>query len=642
MYLTLSQIRQSLSILEKYHTFYGLSFLVAKAANLPVGETTEFPFDSAEKDFLEKYFKPDMESKYYYRAFRAGPKSKNWLSSTFASSGSQTTRTRGHLAKAFIHKRNSKIWGWANDYVEVLASSDAFQRHGRLSAFHMAVWLFRAINWPSNTTKKDITKKFYKEFRINEREKTILFDDSLPNGKAIDLLQAKPVTWEELKQAIGTPPDAKPEEGGALAYLELRGIGPAMKIQMEPARRINIITGDNGLGKTFILDCAWWALSGEWVEHPAYPRQDVKQSEPRITFQISGKSANSERKSVKYNWSTQNWPTPTGRPTVPGLLIYARVDGSFAIWDPAKSYLYSETNEKDSTGFLVFTKSEIWNGLEKISGGKTRVLSNGLLRDWITWQNKPDRYPFETFKQVLKTLSPPDPELGFMEPGEPVRLPDDAREIPTIRHSYGDVAILNASAGIQRIVALAYLIVWVWEEHKTQSKLIRKSPEKQVVVLIDELEAHLHPKWQRVIMPALLHVGQELDPSLDFQYLLLTHSPLVLASLEPIYKPELDKLFHLNLMKTSLFDVKVELEEKNFVRYGPVDEWLESDLFELVQARSIDAESVIERAKELQLQENPEPNEVEEITNQLLRILPGDDDFWPRWKFFAEEHGVKL
>jgi hypothetical protein len=642
MYLTLFQIEQSLAALQKYHAFYGVTFLVAKEVDLPIGETMEISFDSAERDFLEEFYKPNPDSTWYYRVFKEGPKSKNWLSSKYASSGSQSTRTRGHFADAFIHIKNSRTWGWGENYLEVLTSHDTFLRYGRLPAFHMAVWLFRDFNWPADTTKNDVVQKFFKDFHITTAEKAELFDATLHEDTNFAFLQRMKVSWDELKQITGVPPDALPEEGGALSYLELRGIGPAKNIQIEPARRINIVTGDNGLGKTFILDCAWWALSGEWADHPAYPGQDVKKSEPRITFQISGKSTENERTHVSYNWNTQNWPTPTGRPTVPGLLIYARVDGSFAVWDPAKSYLHSDTNDKDSTGFIVFSKSEIWNGLERMVAGKSRVLSNGLLRDWITWQNKPERYPFETFKRVLKTLSPPDPDLGILAPGESIRLPHDAREIPTIRHSYGDVAILNTSAGVQRIVALAYLIVWTWEEHKTQSKLIRKSPEKQVVILIDELEAHLHPKWQRVILPALLDLRQDLEPDLEFQYLILTHSPLVLASLEPIYEQEVDKLFHLNLIRTSLLDVEIELEEKDFVRYGPVDEWLESELFELGQARSLDAETVIEMAKELQLQENPNPERVQGITDQLRKVLPADDDFWPRWKFFAEKHGAKL
>ena len=33
-------------------------------------------------------------------------------------------------------------------------------------------------------------------------------------------------------------------------------------MQLELAPRINLITGDNGLGKSFLLDVAWWATFG--------------------------------------------------------------------------------------------------------------------------------------------------------------------------------------------------------------------------------------------------------------------------------------------------------------------------------------------------------------------------------------------
>jgi len=68
------------------------------------------------------------------------------------------------------------------------------------------------------------------------------------------------------------------------------------------------------------------------------------------------------------------------------------------------------------------------------------------------------------------------------------------------------VPVLLASAGVQRIVAVAYVLVWAWFEHLANSDTIRKSPQRRLVFLIDEVEAHLHPRWQRVIVPALTDV----------------------------------------------------------------------------------------------------------------------------------------
>lgn len=49
--------------------------------------------------------------------------------------------------------------------------------------------------------------------------------------------------------------------------------------------------------------------------------------------------------------------------------------------------------------------------------------------------------------------------------------------------------------------------------------------EKEAVVLIDEIDCHIHPKWQRKIMPAL----RELFP--NCQFIITTHSPYILDGL---------------------------------------------------------------------------------------------------------------
>ncbi|MFN5871755.1 MAG: AAA family ATPase, partial [Aphanizomenon sp.] len=318
--------------------------------------------------------------------------------------------------------------------------------------FHLAVWIYREKEWTSETTPEDIIKHFKNDFLLNEEEINQLFDISIPENININqLFQNKVVSWKELKTVIGKPPDILPEEG-ALTYLEIQGVGAAKKLCFEPAERLSLITGDNGFGKTFLLECAWWALTGQWANLPAYPTQTLSDDEPVITFKISGDSE-SDTESISYNWQLQRWNEIKNRSTIPGLLIYARVDGSFAVWDTAKQYLSSSSRvrniDKKPLPF-VFTKDELWNG-QKDENGNTFI--NGLLQDWIQWQSRPDKYPFNTLVKVLERLSPPEEgDLGILKPGEPVRLPYDAREIPTIEHPYGTVPIIHASAGVQRII----------------------------------------------------------------------------------------------------------------------------------------------------------------------------------------------
>ena len=164
-----------------------------------------------------------------------------------------------------------------------------------------------------------------------------------------------------------------------------------------------------------------------------------------------------------------------------------------------------------------------------------------------------------------------------------------------------------------------------------------------MVVLVDEIEAHLHPQWQRAILPALLAVRQDLDLDLQVQFLIATHSPLVMASIEPYFDRHQDKIFHIDLVRSRLSGAKVEVLNPDFVRYGTVDSWLRSEVFELRQARSIEAENAIEEAKKLQQQENVTDDEIRKISERLMHYLPTHGDgFWPRWTFFASQHGVDL
>lgn len=633
MFLRLEQINKSIISLESAHPFFGITFLVCKTVKLPVGSAIEFPINAEEKKFLDRYYKPDSSSEWYYRIFRVSNKSQRWLRPTHASSGSQTTRTKGDFAGAFIHTKGTDIWGWQREYIEKL--KEQLHRKRPVPAFDLAVWLYRETDWPSRTTAEDIVKVFRKDFSITKDESQALFDISIPDD--IDpkqLFQDKKISWKELQTITGKPPDAPPEEGGTLTYLKLRGVGPAKQLEVEPAERISLITGDNGLGKTFLLECAWWALTGQWAGLPAYPRQDAKTDEPQITFRISG-----VEEKIRYDWQTQSWSSARakGRLTIPGLLIYARVDGSFAVWDPAKDYWSTPLHRRESDAKprpFVFTKDQVWDGLDDKFEGKTQVYINGLLRDWIAWQNNPERYPFEVFKKVLRRLSPSD--LGILEPGTPTRLPNDVRDIPVLKHPYGEVPIVHAAAGIHRIVAMAYLIVWAWHEHKMQSQIIRKSPQKKMVVLIDEMEAHLHPQWQRLILPALLDVRDELDVDLEVQFLIATHSPLIMASIEPRFDSRTDKLFHLSLSAN-----KVTLEELPFIRHGPVNSWLMSEAFGLLHARSVEAEKAVEDAKALQLQDNPKSEDIKAISERLAKYLADNDEFWPRWRYFALQQGVR-
>ncbi len=119
-----------------------------------------------------------------------------------------------------------------------------------------------------------------------------------------------------------------------LKRLELKNVGPADHSLFGPvAKRLNLLTGDNGLGKSFLLETAWWALTRTWRGAPAVPHR------PDASIGYSFDST-TRATSFTSRWepAAQTWRRAAGRPPNPGLVIYATVDGAFATWDPARNY----------------------------------------------------------------------------------------------------------------------------------------------------------------------------------------------------------------------------------------------------------------------------------------------------------------
>lgn len=416
-----------------------------------------------------------------------------------------------------------------------------------------------------------------------------------------------------------------------LEYLKLREVGPAASIDAELAPRLNIFTGDNGLGKSFLLDIAWWALSRTWSSMPARPIPGARA--PSIALRIDGTPDDNGYTST-FDRRAEAWTGGGGRPRNPGLVLYARADGGFSLWDPARNYWRGKgtVDVQERPRAYLFEPEEVWNGLVV----EDKIMCNGLIRDWSLWQKEKGE-AFEELLAVLARLSPSTEEK--LVPGQLTRVSlDDVRDIPTLVMPYGhEVPVLHASAGIRRIIALGYLLVWAWQEHKRASRLLEEEATQEVLFLIDEIEAHLHPHWQRVILRSILDVANVLlgIDGTRVQLLCVTHSPLTLASLEPWFDESSDRLFHLGLREK-----KVILEPVPWSKQGDTTSWLVSEVFGLRQARSIEAERAIEAAEAFMRGARSElPPDLEtkdSIHAELMKVLPGHDPFWPRWIVHVE------
>jgi AAA domain, putative AbiEii toxin, Type IV TA system len=424
-----------------------------------------------------------------------------------------------------------------------------------------------------------------------------------------------------------------------LRRLHTKDVGPPREMDLGLGSRLNVFTGDNGLGKSFVLDLVWWVLTGSFAGTPALPSGG--------TPQLSYEGTPNERGRAAFQFPHQAWSWDSVEARAPrGSVIYLGADrvAAFVLYrnhfpTAFPSVLTHDDRIAESNAF-VFEGRELWDGKNDPSG---RPLCNGLIRDWVNWMrtrtftgsdgssvSRPAA--FDILASVLTVLSPNPRELLVAGPPRRVTI-GDSREIPTLVTSWDSkpVPVTLASAGIRRVLELAYTLVWVWQEHNQIAELLRQPLQQELFILVDEPETHLHPRWQRTILPALMAIAEVLDPALNLQLFVTTHSPIVLASVEPLVSPARDRLFHFDDQGD-----EVRVETLDWVKHGNVLGWLASEAIGLEgEGRSVAAERAIAWADAFMLGQHDEiPEAVRSraaIDAELRRVLAADDEYWTYW-----------
>jgi len=176
--------------------------------------------------------------------------------------------------------------------------------------------------------------------------------------------------------------------------------------------------------------------------------------------------------------------------------------------------------------------------LDEQTDRKARVAALRYFQEWALRRKRPYKWPdqsvlvidplsYRTDERVLPDLREiwrsadlPSSDLKRLESS-----PLEVRLSPRImiRKSGGSVRLSQLSDGEQRLFCIFVDIA----RQLSLANTGRSFGRGEAIVLIDEIDVHLHPKWQRIIVPTL----EELFP--QCQFIATTHSPFVIQSLEP-------------------------------------------------------------------------------------------------------------
>jgi len=177
-----------------------------------------------------------------------------------------------------------------------------------------------------------------------------------------------------------------------------------------------------------------------------------------------------------------------------------------------------------------------------------------------------------------------------------------------------DIPVLELSDGYRSVLSLTFELIRQMAACFPKHKLFDKTGTKIIipgVVLIDEVDVHLHPNWQRAIGPWLCRLFPEV------QFIVTTHSPFVCQEATSIWRlpdPGTDDEFK-----------RVTGEELTRLKYGDATLALETHAFGLEQNRSDRAKKLLTELATLNLKASSKqlsPEEAQRRTELKAYLQP--------------------
>ncbi|SET08049.1 AAA domain-containing protein [Hymenobacter actinosclerus] len=210
-------------------------------------------------------------------------------------------------------------------------------------------------------------------------------------------------------------------------------------------------------------------------------------------------------------------------------------------------------------------------------------------------QDKQAGKALKQVRQVLLQVLPDITDIRISSKGH--------QQFLELESPYGWVRLRDMSLGYQT------LVVWLTD---FASKLFIRYPdspnplEEPAIVLIDEIDLHLHPSWQRKLLDFLSDIFK------NTQFIATAHSPLVVQAAG-------DQGANVVLLRRE-GDQTVVVTDVEDVRGWRVDQILNSELFEDVSTLSKQTEEDLARRNELLLKEQLTPTEEAKLAELNAKV----------------------
>lgn len=382
-----------------------------------------------------------------------------------------------------------------------------------------------------------------------------------------------------------------------------------------------LIIGENGSGKTTVLDAIATMLGGylqAFKDIPSGERHSINKADIKIDI-----NDRDENISVKYKTPVSIDGTLDINTQEINISRFRRslTSAKTELLKTQNESLYTLVQNLENTDEKIFPilsyhgtgrlweqeykKSSKMEKLTRYDGYKDCLNAKSNYRNFITWFEKQEKNAFNLRKEIpiLEAVRKTVMTMIAILTGKEVELfiyREGDLELKFVNETFRE-RVSNLSDGYRNIIGIVSDIAYRMAilNPTLGLEVVEKTPG---IVIIDEIDLHLHPKWQKQIIGLL----KTLFPKV--QFIATTHSPFIIQSMrneEIIKLDESNEPLHVDATMLSIEDIaeniqKIDLPQmsnRKVQMLKVADEYLA--LLEKLESKEIESSTVEKIKKKL-------------------------------------------
>lgn len=411
--------------------------------------------------------------------------------------------------------------------------------------------------------------------------------------------------------------------------IEIENFKGIEKVEFKFAEKFNLIAGNNGTGKTSALEAIIVALGAflsgiDGVKSIHFTKDEIRREKELLgdgSTNICYKTPVTVKcelvlDGTDFEFTRRKVSVKSSRSTIEPRDICRKanelISNSESIL-PVVSYqsfsrIANQKRDKWSNPFGDdFSRSVGYTDcLEDASN--TKMLQNWCKKmEEVSWQLDKKIAEYEAVKKAVSKF------MSIMLEDDNIRVYYDKRMDELVySNSKEDLPIRILSSGFRTLIGMVYDISYRMAilNPNLRKNIVDETPG---IVLIDEIDMHLHPKWQWKISEAL----KETFPKV--QFITTTHSPIVLSSCKN------DRIIILDNDENNNLEIEYEESKKGWQINDVLEKVMETSNRDPETEKQLDRLSVLAKKKMSRTMEEKELEEYNGLISEIKSLLPEGD-----------------